>query len=120
MGVDDGETANGSGGGGQRERPEEQPASPSSATASSLLSLELFQQIINSEDSDVILESFQAAPGSCRGDNYTAALFRIKVEGYKPAADSTKRLKWQRSIICKRLPDNKAMRAAYRSEALFQ
>lgn len=63
--------------------------------------------------------TLQEAQGSGRGDNYTAALYRILLKGYRTNQEG-KRVKWEKSVICKRLPDSKARRDAYRSEELFR
>ncbi|XP_062554876.1 uncharacterized protein LOC134219975 isoform X2 [Armigeres subalbatus] len=60
------------------------------------------------------------AKGSGRGDNYTAALFRISLKGYTRPKDASKKLRWERTVICKRLPDCKIKREAFKSEALFR
>lgn len=72
------------------------------------------------------------APGAGRGDNYTAMLYRIYIEGYKIETRTSLNVEnsdeivsqdirepWARSIIYKCLPDSIARREAYKSDALF-
>lgn len=85
------------------------------------LSVKLLAEVFAEIDPHVQIESFEEAQGSRRGDNYTAALFRIHVKGFVlPDGNTAKRSKWDCSLICKRLPDSQARRDAYRSEALFR
>lgn len=58
--------------------------------------------------------------GSKQGDNYTAALYRVNLNGYTTKEDEGKKLKWEKIVICKRLPDSPARREAYKSEHLFR
>ena len=62
---------------------------------------------------------FKETYGSGRGDNYTAALYRILLKGFKRNANGSEE-PWEKSVICKRLPDSKAQREAYKSEQLFR
>ncbi|XP_077290680.1 uncharacterized protein LOC143914362 [Arctopsyche grandis] len=90
----------------------------------SKISLEFLQELMNEENPDVTLSSFQLAPGSGRGDNYTAMLYRVYVEGFKIKRNSVEnddnvKQPWERSIIYKCLPDSIVRREAYKSDALF-
>lgn len=66
----------------------------------------------------------QEEQGSGRGDNYTATLYRIHLWGQrrdlsKSLQDSNNE-KWEKNVICKRLPENSQLREAYKSEQLFR
>uniref|UniRef100_A0A182SA90 CHK domain-containing protein n=1 Tax=Anopheles maculatus TaxID=74869 RepID=A0A182SA90_9DIPT len=91
-----------------------------SSTSSSHLDLELLQRLFVKFEPDLTIDSYEEAQGSGRGDNYTAALFRIALKGHTQPEGSSKKLKWEKSIICKRLPDCKIKREAFKSEALFR
>ncbi|XP_035774763.1 uncharacterized protein LOC118457358 [Anopheles albimanus] len=91
-----------------------------SCTSSSHLDLELLQPLFVKFEPDLTIDSYEEAQGSGRGDNYTAALFRIALKGHTLPAGGSKKLKWEKSIICKRLPDCKIKREAFKSEALFR
>ncbi|XP_052888736.1 uncharacterized protein LOC128297178 [Anopheles moucheti] len=91
-----------------------------SSTSSSHLDLELLQRLFVKFEPDLTIDSYEEAHGSGRGDNYTAALFRIALKGHTQPEGSSKKLKWEKSIICKRLPDCKIKREAFKSEALFR
>ncbi|XP_050069833.1 uncharacterized protein LOC126557947 [Anopheles maculipalpis] len=91
-----------------------------SSTSSSHLDLELLQRLFVKFEPDLTIDSYEEAQGSGRGDNYTAALFRIALKGHTQPKGSSKKLKWEKSIICKRLPDCKIKREAFKSEALFR
>lgn len=56
----------------------------------------------------------QLAQGSDRGDNYTAALYRIKLSGKRRS------LKWEQNVICKVMPESVVAREAYKSDKLFR
>lgn len=58
--------------------------------------------------------------GSKQGDNYTAALYRVSLSGYTLKKNEGKKSKWEKVVICKRLPDSPARREAYKSENLFR
>uniref|UniRef100_A0A182XEA8 CHK domain-containing protein n=1 Tax=Anopheles quadriannulatus TaxID=34691 RepID=A0A182XEA8_ANOQN len=91
-----------------------------SSLCSSHLDLELLQRMFVKNEPDVTIDSYEEAQGSGRGDNYTAALFRIALKGHTLPDGGTKKLKWEKNIICKRLPDCKIKREAFKSEALFR
>jgi len=57
---------------------------------------------------------FQLTQGSDRGDNYTAALYRIKLTGKR------RDLKWEQNVICKVMPESLVAREAYKSDKLFR
>lgn len=46
-------------------------------------------------------------------------MYRINLKGHKKSENDVKKLKWEKSVICKRLPDSRERREAYRSEELF-
>ncbi|XP_052865599.1 uncharacterized protein LOC128271947 [Anopheles cruzii] len=91
-----------------------------SSTSSANLDLELLQPLFVKFEPDLTIDSYEEAQGSGRGDNYTAALFRIALKGHTQPAGGSKKLKWEKSVICKRLPDCKIKREAFKSEALFR
>uniref|UniRef100_A0A182MGH5 CHK kinase-like domain-containing protein n=1 Tax=Anopheles culicifacies TaxID=139723 RepID=A0A182MGH5_9DIPT len=91
-----------------------------SSSSTSNLDLELLQRLFVKFEPDLTIDSYEEAQGSGRGDNYTAALFRIALKGHTQSEDSSKKMKWEKSIICKRLPDCKIKREAFKSEALFR
>uniref|UniRef100_A0A182N6Q7 CHK domain-containing protein n=1 Tax=Anopheles dirus TaxID=7168 RepID=A0A182N6Q7_9DIPT len=91
-----------------------------SSTSTSHLDLELLQRLFVKFEPDLTIDSYEEAQGSGRGDNYTAALFRIALKGHTQPEGSSKKLKWEKSVICKRLPDCKIKREAFKSEALFR
>ncbi len=62
---------------------------------------------------------YQESQGSGRGDNYTAILFRIHLKGHIKK-DQEKKIKWEKSVICKKLPDCLHRREAYKSDKLFR
>jgi hypothetical protein len=57
----------------------------------------------------------QVATGSGRGDNYTAMLYRVRVQGTTQDGEL-----WRRSLIYKCLPDNATRRQAFKSDVLFK
>ncbi|KFB45282.1 AGAP003123-PA-like protein [Anopheles sinensis] len=91
-----------------------------SSTSTSHLDLELLQRLFVKFEPDLVIDSYEEAQGSGRGDNYTAALFRLALKGHTQPEGSSKKLKWEKSVICKRLPDCKIKREAFKSEALFR
>lgn len=62
----------------------------------------------------------QEEQGSGRGDNYTATLYRIHLKGYRKCLTDGKKQKWEKTVICKRLPENEVRREAYKSDKLFR
>ncbi|XP_053680484.1 uncharacterized protein LOC128731392 [Anopheles nili] len=91
-----------------------------SSASSSHLDLGQLQRMFVKLEPDLTIDSYEEAQGSGRGDNYTAALFRIALKGHTQPEGSSKKLKWEKSVICKRLPDCKIKREAFKSEALFR
>lgn len=89
-------------------------------SSTSKLDLQMLQKIFVKFEPGLNIDSYEEAQGSGRGDNYTAALFRIKLKGYTRPNDGSKKLRWERTVICKRLPDCKIKREAFKSEALFR
>jgi len=63
----------------------------------------------------IIIVTFQVATGSGRGDNYTAMLYRVRIQGMTRNGEP-----WKRSLIYKCLPDNPARRQAFKSDVLFR
>ncbi|XP_039490762.1 uncharacterized protein LOC120451283 isoform X1 [Drosophila santomea] len=79
-----------------------------------ILSLEVFQDIFKHVEPEVQIDAFELAQGSDRGDNYTAALYRIKLTGKRRS------LQWEQNIICKVMPESLVAREAYKSDKLFR
>ena len=63
----------------------------------------------------IIIVTFQVATGSGRGDNYTAMLYRVRIQGMTRNGEP-----WKRSLIYKCLPDNPVHRQAFKSDVLFR
>lgn len=61
----------------------------------------------------------QLAQGSDRGDNYTAALYRINLSGKRQSLDGCHH-KWEQKVICKVMPESVVQREAYKSDKLFR
>ncbi|XP_055603186.1 uncharacterized protein LOC129751612 [Uranotaenia lowii] len=82
----------------------------------------MLQRIFEKTEPNLVIDSYEEGKGSGRGDNYTAALFRIALKGHirQNSSESSKKLRWERTVICKRLPDCKIKREAFKSEALFR
>ncbi|XP_055550880.1 uncharacterized protein LOC129733229 [Wyeomyia smithii] len=89
-------------------------------SSTSRMNLQMLQKIFVENEPDLIIDSYEEAKGSGRGDNYTAALFRLSLKGHTRSNDGKKKLRWERTVICKRLPDCKIKREAFKSEALFR
>lgn len=87
---------------------------------STKLTLELFQEIFEKYEPGITIDSYQEARGTGKGDNYTATLFRIQLFGHRKTPADGKKLKWEKSVICKRLPDNIIRREAFKSVQLFR
>ncbi|XP_017849549.1 uncharacterized protein LOC108604541 isoform X2 [Drosophila busckii] len=64
-------------------------------------------------------ENKKLALGSDRGDNYTAALYRICLSGKRRSLDGSEH-KWEQNVICKVLPESVVQREAYKSDKLFR
>lgn len=91
------------------------------AATSSKLSLETFQDIFGKAEPGVLIDSYEEGQGSSRGDNYTATLYRIKLTGHRMCSpDEDAKQKWEKKVICKRLPENTMRREAYKSDKLFR
>ncbi|XP_026481014.1 uncharacterized protein LOC113387855 [Ctenocephalides felis] len=86
--------------------------------ATSKVSLKFLQELIKHTDPDVTLMDYQESPGSVRGDNYTAMLYRVRLEGTR-VLPGLQNVPWRRYIIYKCLPDSAARRDAFRSVELF-
>lgn len=90
-------------------------------SAASKLSLETFQDIFGKAEPGVFIDSYEEKQGSGRGDNYTATLYRIQLTGHWMCSpDDDSKQKWEKSVICKRLPENTVRREAYKSDKLFR
>ncbi|XP_037806748.1 uncharacterized protein LOC119600545 [Lucilia sericata] len=87
---------------------------------SSKLTLALFSEIFKCIEPEVQIDSFEEEQGSGRGDNYTATLYRIHLTGQRKCMDDGKKQKWEKNLICKRLPENVQLREAYKSDKLFR
>ncbi|TDG39810.1 hypothetical protein AWZ03_013764 [Drosophila navojoa] len=84
-----------------------------------VLTLATFQDIFKHVEPEVRIEAFELAQGSDRGDNYTAALYRICLSGQRLSLDGSTH-KWQQNVICKVLPESVVQREAYKSDKLFR
>ncbi|KAL7729583.1 hypothetical protein ACLKA6_007867 [Drosophila palustris] len=84
-----------------------------------ILTLDIFQEIFKHVEPEVQIEAFELAQGSDRGDNYTAALYRINLSGQRHNLDGSEH-KWEQSVICKVLPESVVQREAYKSDRLFR
>ncbi|KAH8291907.1 hypothetical protein KR054_002036 [Drosophila jambulina] len=84
-----------------------------------ILSLEMFQDIFKHAEPDVQIDAFELAQGSDRGDNYTAALYRINLSGKRQGLDGCHH-KWEQKVICKVMPESVVQREAYKSDKLFR
>ncbi|XP_060646929.1 uncharacterized protein LOC132784998 [Drosophila nasuta] len=84
-----------------------------------ILTLDIFQEIFKHVEPDVQIETFELTQGSDRGDNYTAALYRIKLNGQRHSLDGGEH-KWEQNVICKVLPESVVQREAYKSDRLFR
>uniref|UniRef100_A0A1A9WWV3 CHK domain-containing protein n=1 Tax=Glossina brevipalpis TaxID=37001 RepID=A0A1A9WWV3_9MUSC len=91
----------------------------SQMAVSSHLNLEFFRDIFQSVEPDILIDTYEEEPGSGRGDNYTATLYRIHLNGQRRLIDN-KTQRWEKSLICKRLPENIHLREAYKSDKLFR
>ncbi|XP_068155397.1 uncharacterized protein [Drosophila tropicalis] len=78
----------------------------------SILTLATFQELFKP---DIQIEAFELAQGSDRGDNYTAALYRIHLRGVQ-----MEQHKWEKNVICKVMPESVVQREAYKSDKLFR
>ncbi|XP_064551987.1 uncharacterized protein LOC135437838 [Drosophila montana] len=83
------------------------------------LTLCTFQEIFKHVEPEVQIEAFELAQGSDRGDNYTAALYRICLSGKRQKLDGSTH-KWEQNVICKVLPESVVQREAYKSDKLFR
>ncbi|KAH8367572.1 hypothetical protein KR200_007110 [Drosophila serrata] len=91
----------------------------SAAEGKQILSLEMFQDIFKHAEPDVQIDAFELAQGSDRGDNYTAALYRINLSGKRQGLDGCHH-KWELNVICKVMPESVVQREAYKSDKLFR
>nr|XP_029718360.1 uncharacterized protein LOC109411644 [Aedes albopictus] len=60
------------------------------------------------------------AKGSGRWRQLHCGPFPNNSQRLHPSKDASKKLRWERTVICKRLPDCKIKREAFKSEALFR
>ncbi|CAD6991732.1 uncharacterized protein LOC101461592 [Ceratitis capitata] len=86
----------------------------------SKVTLETFREIFRSIEPDVEIDTFEEKQGSGQGDNYTATLYRAHLTGQQINATDGTIHKWEKSLICKRIPDNVQRREAYKSDKLFR
>ncbi|XP_046750248.1 uncharacterized protein LOC124413590 [Diprion similis] len=84
------------------------------------LTLDSIKEIIAKDEPEVEIISLEEEPGSGRGDNYTSMLYRLRVIGLKQQKNGGERVKWERTIIYKVLPDSRERREAFKSETLFR
>ncbi|CAK1594209.1 unnamed protein product [Parnassius mnemosyne] len=85
----------------------------------SAITLEFLQDLLKEDYPDVVIQEFQGAPGTKRGDNYTSMVYRISLKGIrKKDAESTEE-PWESSIIYKCLPESVMRREAFKSDELF-
>ncbi|KAH8277123.1 hypothetical protein KR026_005632 [Drosophila bipectinata] len=94
-------------------------AAGSAVEGKPILSLEAFQDIFKHVEPDVQIDAFELAQGSGRGDNYTAALYRINLSGKRQNLDGSHH-KWEQKVICKVMPESVVQREAYKSDKLFR
>ncbi|XP_050355034.1 uncharacterized protein LOC126776500 [Nymphalis io] len=89
----------------------------------SYITLEFLQDLLKDEYPDVIIQDFEGAPGSKRGDNYTSMVYRITLKGSSKHLDSDGTTEiiepWVGSIIYKCLPESILRREAFKSDELF-
>ncbi|KAM3958906.1 uncharacterized protein ACR2FA_007082 [Aphomia sociella] len=87
------------------------------------ITLEFLQNLLKDDYPDVTLHSFEGAPGSKRGDNYTSMVYRISLKGSRkhiePDGSSENDEPWQSSIIYKRIPESILLKEAFKSDELF-
>ncbi|CAH0402575.1 unnamed protein product [Chilo suppressalis] len=87
------------------------------------VNLEFLQDLIKDEEPDVIINYFEGAPGSKRGDNYTSMVYRITLKGTRrhtdPDGSNATQEPWESSIIYKCLPESIHLRDAFKSDVLF-
>ncbi|GBP44171.1 hypothetical protein EVAR_31615_1 [Eumeta japonica] len=87
------------------------------------ISLECLKDLLKRDYPDVEIQSYEEAPGSKRGDNYTSMLYRITLKGERkitePDGSSETTEPWQESLIYKCLPQNTMRREAFKSDELF-
>ncbi|XP_072933080.1 uncharacterized protein [Epargyreus clarus] len=87
------------------------------------ITLEFLQDLLREDYPDVIIQEFQGAPGSKRGDNYTSMVYRITLKGIRklPEPDGSAETEepWEGSLIYKCLPESILRREAFKSDELF-
>ncbi|KAG7309487.1 hypothetical protein JYU34_005458 [Plutella xylostella] len=87
------------------------------------ITLGFLQGLLREELPDVTVTSFEGAPGSNRGDNYTSMVYRITLTGTRrsiePDGSSEREEPWHGSIIYKCLPESTLRREAFKSDELF-
>ncbi|KAJ0172023.1 hypothetical protein K1T71_011996 [Dendrolimus kikuchii] len=87
------------------------------------ITLEFLQDLLKEDHPDVIIQSFEGAPGSKRGDNYTSMVYRITLKGLQkheePDGSFENETPWESSIIYKRLPESIIRREMFKSDELF-
>ncbi|KAL4702071.1 hypothetical protein ACJJTC_004689 [Scirpophaga incertulas] len=81
------------------------------------VTLEFLRDLLKDDYPDVTINSFEGAPGSKRGDNYTSMVYRITIKGTRPGQAGNE--PWETSIIYKCLPESIHLREAFKSDELF-
>ncbi|XP_017490721.1 PREDICTED: uncharacterized protein LOC108378927 isoform X1 [Rhagoletis zephyria] len=84
------------------------------------ITLETFREIFRNIEPEVQIDAFEEEQGSGRGDNYTATLYRTHLSGQRKSTTDGKKQKWEKNLICKRLPEDVQRREAYKSDKLFR
>ncbi|XP_068619904.1 uncharacterized protein [Battus philenor] len=84
----------------------------------SAITLEFLQDLLKEDHPDVVIQEFEGAPGTKRGDNYTSMVYRISLKGIKKKDDDSSE-SWEGSIIYKCLPESILRREAFKSDELF-
>ncbi|CAG5056973.1 unnamed protein product [Parnassius apollo] len=85
----------------------------------SAITLEFLQDLLKEDYPDVVIQEFQGAPGTKRGDNYTSMVYRISLKGIRKKDDESTEEPWESSIIYKCLPESVMRREAFKSDELF-
>ncbi|XP_030373641.1 uncharacterized protein LOC115623435 [Scaptodrosophila lebanonensis] len=96
------------------------PTVASTVESKQFLTLDKFREIFKHVEPNVQINSFELAPGSGRGDNYTASLYRIHLTGQQQNLEDANESKWELNVICKVLPESVVRREAYKSDNLFR
>ncbi|XP_011197098.1 uncharacterized protein LOC105221662 isoform X1 [Zeugodacus cucurbitae] len=93
---------------------------PGDSACCSNITLETFREIFRDIEPEVQIDAFEEEQGSGRGDNYTATIYRTHLTGQRQSSPDGKKQKWEKNLICKRMPENAQLREAYKSDKLFR